>query len=233
MITHFLCDHKMLELEWNHCVTSFMKNEAPKYRLTNRKLEGDELQAQIVRLRTLSQFLQPQSSEIMDWAIQTITFLRSKLNLENKNIISNFIEAVTNVSYTLFQFLYDIFLIFGVGFHSPRYWHTEDFSPKLSKLVYELSELRGVNNDSTQQKREKLRQEIRELRASNRTRRTHLLLSRIEKEGLYSRTFNSLFNQAVGRRGVTDLALKNHFSKVFGEEFRLSAEQKQTVTPLP
>ncbi len=229
----FLCDHRMLELEWNHSITTTMKIEAPKYRLISRVLEGDELRQQNIRLRVLSDFLEPLNSEIMDWANHTIEFLKTRINSNNKNRIEKYIETVVNVSFILFQYSYDLLLIFGIGFHSPRKWHTEDWSPKLARLSYEYRDLCGKNDSTSKVRASELLSQIRKLRAHNRARKSNILLSRIEKEGLYSRTFNSLYKQAVGRRGVTDAALRTHFSKIFGEKFILTPEQQRTVTPLP
>ena len=60
-------------------------------------------------------------------------------------------------------------------------------------------------------------------------------LAAIEREGLYSKTFNKLYKDSGGSKTlpVDPTKLKIHFSNIFGKQFVLTPEKLRKVSPKP
>ena len=116
-----------------------------------------------------------------------------------------------------FYFCWEISLCLGIGYRSPRYWHTEDFSTKLVNLRNKLHESKIQNRPSSEI--DNLRNQLKNEQMKWNYTKKNDLLCKIEAEGLYSKTFNKLFRQRSQDSGVDNQRLKEHFSKVFWRKF--------------
>ena len=181
--------------------------------------------------------------ENISWYEKCLSIMGDPANLLSlsKKQTEKFSELLVNVMYLEFQFLWDALLIFCVGYRSPRHWHTEDFSPKIAVLQKEKQKINIARKKnkyisfSSRARLTKIDSEIRILRARMRRIRNNCMFSRIEREGLYSKTFNRLFRKgsAAPRSAALNKTLVEHFAKIFGEEFKLDPEKLAGVTPLP
>ena len=61
-----------------------------------------------------------------------------------KSISDKIRQCSINIITTIFYFCWEMGLHSGVGYRSPRHWHTESFSPEIARLESQKFEI--VNN---------------------------------------------------------------------------------------
>ena len=197
------CDHRML-IFTTKCNLSYDKIlPPPKYLLKN--FDGCSHDLFEKYLRRTDHIMQ----RMYLWGDNC---LQKSDNLATKRMVLEFIT-------TTFYFCWEISLCLGIGYRSPRHWHTEEFSLKIADLHSELRNLRSQNRPESEI--QNLKNRIKKAQKSWNYKKNNERMTKIEAEGLYSRTFNSLFRQKAHNGGITDTKLKEHFSNVFGEDFIL------------
>ena len=208
------CDHRALHFEIPVKITQKQILKPPRYILC----EMDEIKCQIWKfyLARTNVIMQ----EIFSWA---------KKNLQWRDPLKTN-QMILEVVTTVFYFCWEICLCLGVGYRSPRHWHSSEFHPEVAFLESELQNA-IQNKDANLIFKTKI--ELRKWRQKWSYQKWNKCISQIEREGLYSKTFNRIFRSKKDCGGITDAEFKNHFQKVFGKKFTLDPKVLQNTTPKP
>ena len=206
------CDHRLIKIEWRVQYPMITIPVIPKY------------------------FVSSQTSSMKNVVCACRnSFSHFRVFIEANNCLELSQKQKINRLTQYFYFCWYLCMAAAWGYRSPRKWHSESYNPALGALLTRQRRLLQGGMPRNDQILINLSKEIQQVRCRNRTHKWYQTLAAIEREGLYSTTFNRVYREAGGTRSlpVDPKELKTHFQNIFGEKFVLTPEKLEMVAPRP
>ena len=212
IISGLNCDHRMLSFEIKTEITAQILIPPIRYKMNN--LDSKNTKLWKFYLFHLNEVME----DIYKWARKYL----SSCDKSTKNVI---IKIVCST----FYFCWNIIISLGIGFRSPRYWHSSEFNPRVALLEKQLKKAIAEGSPNVKM----IHKKLQVCRKKWNYTKWNTVITKIEKEGLYSKTFNKIFRSKSDNGGISDVKFKKHFDKIFGKDFKLSQKALKKVTPKP